>query len=123
MRLLKLQLTILGTMGLLIGLSTLIFSIILLMLGGTYNIGFIIVLVGIFHFIQWIYGPKFVEKRYKVRELKKTDTIPCANPRVIAILFPYFGELYANAFGNAISEYIIFGTGIFALLQILSTVS
>ena len=49
MRLLKLQLTILGTMGLLIGLSTLIFSIILLMLGGTYNIGFIIVLVGIFH--------------------------------------------------------------------------
>ena len=85
MRLLKLQLTILGTMGLLIGLSTLIFSIILLMLGGTYNIGFIIVLVGIFHFIQWIYGPKFVEKRYKVRELKKTDTIPCANPKIKSV--------------------------------------
>ena len=72
MRLLKLQLTILGTMGLLIGLSTLIFSIILLMLGGTYNIWFIIILVGIFHFIQWIYGPKMVEKMYKVKELKKT---------------------------------------------------
>ena len=82
MRLLKLQLTILGTMGLLIALSTLIFSIILLMLGGTYNIWFIIVLVGIFHFIQWIYGPYFVEKRYKVKELKKTDNIPCANPEI-----------------------------------------
>ena len=85
MRLLKLQLTILGTMGLLIGLSTLIFSIILLMLGGTYNIWFIIVLVGIFHFIQWIYGPYFVEKRYKVKELKKTDNIPCANPKIKSI--------------------------------------
>lgn len=85
MRLLKLQLTILGTMGLLIGLSTLIFSIILLMLGGTYNIWFIIVLVGIFHFIQWIYGPKMVEKMYKVKELKKTDNIPCANPEIKSI--------------------------------------
>ena len=85
MRLLKLQLTILGTMGLLIGLSTLIFSIILLMLGGTYNIGFIIVLVGIFHFIQWIYGPKFVEKQYKVRELKKTDSIACDNPEIKSV--------------------------------------
>ncbi len=85
MRLLKLQLTILGTMGLLIGLSTLIFSIILLMLGGTYNIWFIIILVGIFHFIQWIYGPKMVEKMYKVKELKKTDNIPCANPKIKSI--------------------------------------
>ena len=85
MRLLKLQLTIIGTMGLLIGLSTLIFSIILLMLGGTYNIWFIIVLVGIFHFIQWIYGPKFVEKQYKVRELKKTDTISCDNPEIKSV--------------------------------------
>ena len=75
MRLLKLQLTILGTMGLLIGLSTLIFSIILVMLGGTYNIWLIVGLVGIFHIIQWIYGPKMVEKMYKVRELKKTDKI------------------------------------------------
>ncbi|HIM82149.1 MAG TPA: hypothetical protein EYM50_00145, partial [Nitrososphaerales archaeon] len=82
MRLLKLQLTIIGTMGLLIGLSTLIFSIILLMLGGTYNIGFIIVLVGIFHLFQWGYGPKMVEKQYKVRELKKTDSIPCDNPEI-----------------------------------------
>ena len=75
MRLLKLQLTILGTMGLLIGLSTLIFSIILVMLGGTYNIWLIVGLVGIFHIFQWIYGPKMVEKMYKVRELKKTDKI------------------------------------------------
>ena len=75
MRLLKLQLTILGTMGLLIALSTLIFSIILLMLGGTYNIWLIVGLVGIFHIFQWIYGPKMVEKMYKVRELKKTDKI------------------------------------------------
>ena len=79
MRLLKLQLTIIGTMGLLIGLSTLIFSIILLMLGGTYNIGFIIVLVGIFHFIQWIYGPKFVERMYKVRPFKKSDKMSIGN--------------------------------------------
>ena len=55
MRLLKLQLTILGTVGLLIALSTLIFSIILSLLGGAFNIGFLLVLVIFFNLIPVSY--------------------------------------------------------------------
>ena len=79
MRILKLQLTILGTVGLLIALSTLIFSIILGLLGGTYNIGFLVVLVVVFNLVQWYFAPKFIEKIYKVREIKKTDKISNAS--------------------------------------------
>ena len=79
MRLLKLQLTILGTIGLLIALSTLIFSIILSMLGGTYNIGFLVFFVVIFNLGQWYFAPKFIEKMYKVREIKKTEKISNAS--------------------------------------------
>ncbi len=79
MRILKLQLTMLGTVGLLIALSTLIFSIILSMLGGTYNIGFLVFLVVIFNLVQWYFAPKFIEKIYKVREIKKTENIGRTN--------------------------------------------
>ena len=79
MRLLKLQLTILGTVGLLIALSTLIFSIILSLLGGAFNIGFLLVLVIFFNLIQWYYAPKIIERMYKVREIKQTENIGRTN--------------------------------------------
>jgi heat shock protein HtpX len=68
MNLLKLRLSIIGTLALIIGLSTLAFTI-LLTLTGTFNIYFIIIFVVLINLLQWIFSPRLIDSLYKVKEV------------------------------------------------------
>jgi len=69
MSLVKLKLSMYGTMALIIALSTLFFSAIMLAIG-VFNIFLLAGIVVAFNLLQWLYAPKFIESLYKVREIK-----------------------------------------------------
>ncbi|HID17925.1 TPA: hypothetical protein EYP27_00095 [Candidatus Bathyarchaeota archaeon] len=69
MGLIKLRLSMYGTLALIIGLSTLFFSAIMLAIGA-FNIFFIAGIVVVFNLLQWLYAPKLIESIYKVKEAK-----------------------------------------------------
>ncbi|RLF09610.1 MAG: hypothetical protein DRJ98_07850 [Thermoprotei archaeon] len=69
----KLRLSMLGTLSLLIGLSTLFFALILQMLGITNltsapGIAMLVVLVVFFNLLQWLMAPYMIDSMYRVRE-------------------------------------------------------
>jgi heat shock protein HtpX len=72
MSLLKLRLSILATLALVIGASSLFFAIILSILG-TFNIASWIFLVLVFNILQWLLAPYIIDAIYGVRELKKSE--------------------------------------------------
>ena len=72
MNLLKLRLSIIGTITFLIGISTLAFAI-LLTLTGTFSIYAIIILVIGFNLIQWLFGPRLIDSIYKVKEVSPNE--------------------------------------------------
>jgi len=72
MSLLKLRLSILGTLALIIGLSTLFFTVILTLLGvGLVAIAFLVI---IFNVIQWLIAPYLIDFMYRVREAPKSES-------------------------------------------------
>jgi len=68
----KLRFTLLGTLALVIGASTLFLTIVLLYLG-TFDIMTMVVLVVAFNFIQWLIAPYLVNGMYSVREVPANE--------------------------------------------------
>jgi heat shock protein HtpX len=62
-----------GTLALLIGLSTLFFMIILIFIGFT-DIFSIIILVMIFNIAQWLFAPYMINAAYSIKEISRSDS-------------------------------------------------
>ncbi len=72
MNLWKLRLSMVATLGLIFGLSTLVFGVVLT-LTGTFNLLTMGILIVSFNIIQWLIGPYLVGAIYKVREMKPDE--------------------------------------------------
>lgn len=70
MSLLKLRVSMIGTLAILIGLSTLFFTVILSLVGVA-NIAAIIGFVLIFNLLQWLFAPHIIEAVYGVKEMPR----------------------------------------------------
>ncbi|HVP23745.1 MAG TPA: zinc metalloprotease HtpX [Conexivisphaerales archaeon] len=64
----RLRLTMLGTLALVIGASTLFLAVVLTYLGG-FDIVTMLVLVVAFSLVQWLVGPYMISAMYRVREV------------------------------------------------------
>ncbi len=74
MSLVKLRLSMVGTLAFLIGLSTLFFAVILSLIG-TLNIILLVSFVVIFNLIQWLIAPYMIDSMYKVKEISRKDNL------------------------------------------------
>ncbi len=72
MNLLKLRLSIIGTLAFIIGVSTLAFTV-LLTLTGAFNIYVIIILVISINLLQWFFAPRLIDSLYKVKEVSRSE--------------------------------------------------
>ena len=72
MSLLKLRLSVIGTLAFIIAVSTLFFTIVLSLLG-VFNILGLAFFVILFNLIQWLLAPYMINALYGVREVSKTD--------------------------------------------------
>ncbi|GBC74986.1 Protease HtpX [archaeon HR06] len=72
MSLIKLKLTMLGTLALIIGVSTLFFTF-LLSLMGVGNLFAIMSLVILFNLVQWLIAPYIINAMYHVQEIKESE--------------------------------------------------
>lgn len=72
MQLWKLRLSMVATLALIFGLSTLVFSVVLT-LTGTFSLLTMGILVVAFNIIQWLIGPYLVGAIYRVREMKAEE--------------------------------------------------
>ncbi len=81
MSLLKLRLSIIGTLAFLIALSTLFFAIILSLVGALNNIVLLISFVVAFNLIQWLVAPYMIDALYRVKAISKND-----NPRIYGMV-------------------------------------
>lgn len=70
--LLKLRATIIGTVAIIISLSTLFFTIILT-LTGTFNLTWLIVFVVGFNILQWLISPYLVDAIYRARPISQSE--------------------------------------------------
>jgi len=68
----KLRMSMLGTLAIIIGLSTLVFTVIL-SLAGSLNIITLGVLVVAFNIIQWLISPYIIDALYRTRELPENE--------------------------------------------------
>jgi heat shock protein HtpX len=75
---LKLQASIVGTLAIIIGLSTLFFTV-LLTLTGTFNIAWLIVFIIGFNILQWLIAPYLIDAIYRVRPISQSQ-----NPELYA---------------------------------------
>ena len=73
MNLLKLRLSMVGTLATIIGLSTLVFAIIM-SLAGVFDILSLGVVVVVFNLIQWLISPYLIGAIYRVRELSENES-------------------------------------------------
>jgi heat shock protein HtpX len=80
MELWKLRLSLAGTLALIIGLSTLVFTGVLFYFG-TFDIFTMAILVVSFNIIQWLIAPYLVGAIYRVREMKQDE-----NPKLHQIV-------------------------------------
>ncbi|MCL2134028.1 MAG: zinc metalloprotease HtpX [Candidatus Bathyarchaeota archaeon] len=69
----KLRLSMIGTLAIIFGLSTLVFTIILTLFGSSLGIIPIGIFVVIFYFAQWLFSPHLVGIIYKVKEMGPND--------------------------------------------------
>ena len=67
----KLRLSLIGTLALIIGLSTLFFTVILSLAG--VSIIFMPLIVVIFNIIQWLIAPYLIDAMYRVKEVKPQE--------------------------------------------------
>lgn len=72
MSLWKLRLSMLGTLAIIIGVSTAFFGALLQYLG-TLNIITLTTLVALFNIAQWLFAPHLINALYHVKEVKSTD--------------------------------------------------
>lgn len=72
MSLWKLRLSMLGTMATIIGLSTLVFAVILTLFG-TLDIILLGVLVVAFNILQWLISPYIIDALYNTREISRSE--------------------------------------------------
>ena len=79
MSLLKLRLSIIGTLAVIIGLSTLFFTVILWLMG--VNLIVLPFFVVAFSIIQWLIAPYIIDAMYRVKEVSKSE-----NPRLHAMV-------------------------------------
>jgi heat shock protein HtpX len=68
----KLRLSLLGTLTVIIGLSTLFFTVILSLLG-TFNIVTLALIVVSFNIVQWLISPYIINAIYRAREVTKSQ--------------------------------------------------
>ncbi len=73
MSLLKLRLSIIGTLTLIIGISTLFFTVILSLIG-SFNLLTLAAFVIVFNIIQWLIAPYLIDKIHRVKEVPKSET-------------------------------------------------
>jgi heat shock protein HtpX len=71
----KLRLSMVGTLAVIIGLSTLVFTVIL-SLAGVFDILTLGVIVVVFNIVQWLISPYLVGAIYRVRELPENENPP-----------------------------------------------
>lgn len=80
MSLWKLRFSILGTLTVIIGLSTLFFTVILSLLG-TFNLMTLALIVVLFNVVQWLLSPYIIGAIYRVREASKSE-----NPKLYGMV-------------------------------------
>lgn len=69
---LKLRVSMIGTLALIIGLSTLFFTYILTWIGIT-NIVTIGLFIAVFNIAQWLFSPYLIEAMYRAKKVSKTE--------------------------------------------------
>lgn len=79
MSLLKLRLSIIGTLAVIIGLSTLFFTVILWLIG--VNLIVLPFFVVAFSIIQWLIAPYIIDAMYRVKEVSKSE-----NPQLYSMV-------------------------------------
>jgi len=72
MSLWKLRISMFGTLAIIIGLSTLIFTVVLSLLG-TFDIMLLAILVVSFNIFQWLISPYIINALYRARELTESE--------------------------------------------------
>lgn len=72
MSLVKLRLSMLGTLAFIIALSTLFFTVVLILIG-TFNILATVFFVLVFNLAQWLFAPYIIDAIYRVKEVAKSD--------------------------------------------------
>jgi len=80
MSLLKLRLSVIGTLAFLIGLSTLFFAIILSLIG-TLDIILLVSIVVAFNLVQWLIAPYMIDAMYRVKAISRND-----NPKLYGMV-------------------------------------
>jgi heat shock protein HtpX len=80
MSLWKLRLSIIGTLAIIIGLSTLFFTI-LLSLMGAFSPMVLIFFVVAFNIAQWLFAPYLIDAMYRVKEVSRSE-----NPKLYAMV-------------------------------------
>jgi len=76
----KLQFSMLGTLAVIIGLSTLFFTL-LLTLTGAFNFITLIIFVALFNIVQWLFAPYLIDLIYRVRRVSKSE-----NPKLYGMV-------------------------------------
>ncbi|MCK4885231.1 protease HtpX, partial [Candidatus Bathyarchaeota archaeon] len=71
MSLWKLRFSLIGTLALIIGLSTLFFTVIMALAG--VNLMLLPFLVVIFNIVQWLIAPYIIDAMYRVKEVKASE--------------------------------------------------
>jgi len=76
----KLRLTIMGTVALIISISTLFFAVLMSLFGGLSLIGLAAIVV-VFNLIQWLLAPKIINALYRVKHVSRSD-----NPKLYSMV-------------------------------------
>ena len=79
MNLWKLRFSVVGTLAVIIGLSTLFFTVILTLAG--VNLLLLPFIVVAFNIVQWLISPYLIDAMYRVKEVKRTE-----DPRLIGVV-------------------------------------
>jgi heat shock protein HtpX len=80
MSLWKLRFSILGTLAIIIGLSTLFFTV-LLSLTGAFNLLTLIIFVVLFNIAQWLFAPYLIDAMYRVKKTSRSE-----NPKLYGMV-------------------------------------
>lgn len=76
----KLRFSVIGTLAVIIGISTLFFTV-LLSLTGAFNLITLVIFVVIFNIAQWLFAPYLIDLMYRARIVKKSE-----NPKLYGIV-------------------------------------
>ncbi|UCE43603.1 MAG: M48 family metalloprotease, partial [Candidatus Bathyarchaeota archaeon] len=68
----KLRFSMLGTLAIIIGVSSLFFTI-LLSLTGAFNLLTLLVFVVLFNIAQWLFAPYLIDMMYRVRRVSRSE--------------------------------------------------